>query len=88
MVAAHLLKLMNSIERLVRVKIDLKHKMNETCRRIDKDTATIKHLRVRCLSHRSKKAALGSTYEVVERDVLSSKEIVFLKRSLMILHHT
>jgi hypothetical protein len=32
--------------------------------------------------------ALGSTYKVVERDVLSSKETVFLKPSLTILHQT
>ncbi len=79
---------MNSIECLMCIQIDLKYKMNETCCGINKDAATIKHLGVRRLSRRSEKTALGSTYKVVERDVLSSKETVFLKCSLMILHHT
>ncbi len=70
------------------IQFDLKYKMNEACCGINKDAATIKHLGVRRLSRRSEKMALGSTYKVVERDVLSSKETVFLKCSLMILHHT
>jgi hypothetical protein len=35
----------------------LKYKMNEAHCRINKDAATIKHLRVRHLSHRSEKMA-------------------------------
>jgi hypothetical protein len=88
MVTAHLFKLMNSIKFLVHIQIDLKYKMNEASCRINKDSSTIKHLGVRCLSYRSEKMALGSTYKVVKRDVLSSKETAFLQCSLMILHHT
>jgi hypothetical protein len=70
------------------IQIDLKYKMNEASCGSNKDAATIKNLEGRCLSHTSEKMALGSTYKVVKRDVLSSKENVFLTCSLTILHHT
>jgi hypothetical protein len=71
------------------IQIDLKYKMNEASCGINKDAATIiKHLGGRCLSHTSEKIALGSTYKVVKRDVLSSKENVFPMCSLTVLHHT